>query len=304
MIQTYTGENRYELRRELRQIVDTFVQEFGDLALERLDGEEADYEHVREALTSLPFLATKKLVVLRSPGAIKQFADDVERIISGIPETTDVVIVEPKLDKRLAYYKQLKKLTDFHEFAMPDSRSLVRFVATEAQRLGGSISGQDAVYLVERLGQNQQLIANEVQKLLLGRKVITRQTIDELTEPVPQSKIFDLLDAAFAGNHKKALTLYDEQRAQKISPQEIMGMLAWQLHILALVKSAAARASGEIASSAKLSPFVVTKTASLAERQGMTRIKELVTNLAAIDFASKTKTYDLDDALRNYILTM
>ncbi len=57
---------------------------------------------------SLPFLASKKLVVLRAPSANKQFVEQVETILASVSDTTDVIIIEPKLDKRSAYYKFLK----------------------------------------------------------------------------------------------------------------------------------------------------------------------------------------------------
>ncbi len=71
---------------------------------------------------------------------------------------------------------------------------------------------KDAKYLVMRVGANQQTLSNELAKLLSYDKAITRQTIDLLTEQTPQSTIFELLDAAFAGNSKKAMELYAEQR--------------------------------------------------------------------------------------------
>src|SRR6185312_7079282 len=98
MIVTLTGENTFGLTAELRRLVDVFVAEHGDLALERLDGEEADIARLREAVTSLPFLASRKLVVLRAPARNKQFLETFEHILADAPETTEVILVEPKLD--------------------------------------------------------------------------------------------------------------------------------------------------------------------------------------------------------------
>ena len=304
MIVTLTGENSFLLQRELRTRTADFVKEHDDLALERLDGEEASFEQIEEALTSLPFLASKKMVVLRSPSLQKQFLERAEQLFSGLSETTDVLLVEPKLDKRLAYYKLLKKQTEFVEYTMPDSFALAKFAVQAANEAGAELSQKDAQYLVERIGANQQLLASEVQKLALSGKHIDRQIIDSLTEVAPQSKIFDLIDAAFAGDHQKALRLYGEQRRLKVEPQAIIGMLAWQLHIVALVSSGQGKSPADIAKEAKLSPFVVSKSASLAKRLSTSHIKTLVADLAAIDFASKTRAYDLDEALQNYILTI
>ena len=80
MITTLTGNNTFALRQRLSELTDAFVSKHGDLALERFDGEEANAQDIIDALQSLPFLAPKKLAVIRSGGANKQLADQIEQI--------------------------------------------------------------------------------------------------------------------------------------------------------------------------------------------------------------------------------
>jgi DNA polymerase III delta subunit len=304
MIITLAGENNFGLRRELKRLVDTFTGEYGDLALERLDGQEADFKRIGEALSSLPFLASRKMIVLRGPGNNKQFAEQVEQILGNLPETNDVIIVEPKLDKRLSYYKFLKSKTDYREFLELDINGLSRWLAETAKAQGGSLSTGDARYLVERAGAKQQLLSNELEKLLLYDPKITRQTIDLLTEPTPQSTIFQLLEAAFAGNPKRALELYAEQRALKVEPAQIVAMLAWQLNILAIIKTAGNRGPEAVAKEAKLNPFVVQRSQSVARKLSLAQLKKLVSDLLKIDVATKRTSIDPDEALQHYLLAV
>jgi DNA polymerase III delta subunit len=69
VITTLTGENDVLRQEALTQMVSGFIAEHGDMAVERLDGEEADYARMHEAAQSLPFLVPRKLVVLRAPSA-------------------------------------------------------------------------------------------------------------------------------------------------------------------------------------------------------------------------------------------
>ncbi len=162
----------------------------------------------------------------------------------------------------------------------------------------------DAGYLIERLGLNQQLLSSELAKLLTYSPKINRTSIDLLTEPTPQSTIFQLLDAAFAGNAKKALKIYQEQRAGKTEPLAIIGMLAWQLHVVALIVSAGQRSDAEIAKEAKLSPFVVRKSRHIARELALSRVTQLISQLLDLDLHIKTTSTDADDALQAYILTI
>lgn len=304
MITTLTGENSYALQRELRRLVDAFVTKNGDLALERIDGQEASLEKISEALNALPFLASNKLIVLREGGSNKQFAEAAEQLLGDLPETTDVILVEPKLDKRLTYYKFLKKNTDFKEFTELDQSGLTRYLVDTAKQQGGVLNSGDARYLVERVGANQQLLSNELEKLLLYDKKITRQSIDLLTDLAPQSTIFQLLEAAFAGQTKRALNLYAEQRALRVEPQEIIAMLAWQLRVLAVIKTAGDRQVGQIASEAKINPYVLGKSQGIARDLTLQEVKRLVSDLLEIDTASKSSAIDTDEALQLYLLKL
>jgi len=304
MIKTLTGENSFAWQKILREQVDKFVAEFGDLALQRIDGEEAEFSTIQEALTSLPFLSNKKLVVLRSPSKNKDFLEHVEQVLANISETTDVIIIEPKLDKRLSYYKYLKSKTDFQEFNELDINGQSTWLLARAKQLGGSISSNDARYLAERVGLNQQLLGNEIEKLVLYNPAVTRQTIDLLTDETPQSTIFQLLEAAFSGNNRKALKLYQEQRALKVEPQQIVAMIAWQLHVLAIIKYAGDRSIDEIAKDSKLNPYVLRKSQAIADGLKLAELDYLVEQLLDIDAKSKSTSIDIDEALKNYLLRL
>ncbi len=304
MMIVLTGENSFALKRELQKLTSAYAARHGDLELERIDGETADPSRVREALTSVSFLAPEKMVVIRSLGANKQASEQAEQLFDGMSDTTEVIIVEPKFDKRTAYYKFLKKHADFREFPELDPQGLARWLAAAAKERGGSIGPGDARYLVERAGASQQLLSNELEKLLLYDPKITRETIDLLTDTTPQSTIFQLLEAAFAGDQRRALRLYAEQRALKVEPSQIIAMLAWQLHVLAVIKTAGERPPDTIAKEAKINPFVVQKSRSVARNLSLAQLKKLVAGLLKIDRRIKRTSTDPDEALKHYLLTL
>lgn len=304
MITTLTGSNIFALNAELSRLVSDFVKNYGNLAVERFDGEETEFAKIRESLEGITFLSTNKLVILRTPSANKVFVEHAEALLGNVPDTTEAIIVEPKLDKRLAYYKFLKKNTDFKEYTDLDERALSRWVAEEVKKQGGTITQTDAQYLIDRVGAGQQLLANELDKLLAYDKAVTRKTIELLTEPAPQSTIFELLDAAFAGNADKALRIYREQRDLKVEPQQIIAMLAWQLHILAVIKTAGDRSLDDISRAAKLNPFVIRKSQSIATKMTIAKLKDLVQRALELDVRLKSETIDAGDAIQHFLLSI
>ncbi len=302
MVITLTGSNFYLLKRQLDEITWRFIDKYGELSVERFDGEESDSKSIFEGLKSLPLLARKKLVVIRNGAANKELTEQVEQIISSIDESAEVIFYEPKIDKRSTYFKVLKSQTELREYSEMDSHSLAKWLVDEAKKQNGNLSLADANYLVERLGANQSMLFNELQKLLIYEPSITKSNIDLLSEPNPRSKVFDLLDAAFSGNKKRAMQLYDEQRAQKVEPQAVMALLAWQLEIIALAKYGKNKDANQIGKEAGVSPYALMKVQRLAAKLSEPKLKAMVDTVLEIDVRSKTTPLDLDEALKTYIL--
>lgn len=304
MIKTLCGENDSERLRAVRQFVTAYEAEHGDMAVERLDAEEASYDRMAEVASSAAFLCDRKLVVLRGASLNKDFAARFEEFLGSVADATDVLFVEGKLDKRTSYYKQLQKLTDFTEFKILDAQGLVRHAAEYAREQGGMLSMGDARLLVERVGLNQLSVQHEIEKLLLYDPKISRGTIELLTDRLPQSRVFDLLDAAFSGNTVRMQQLYADQRAQGVEPQQIIAMLVWQLYIFALVKAGQGKSAGDIAREAKISPFAVEKAQSAMRRVSLAELRAMIRSLRELDVRSKTEGIIVDEALQYYLLAL
>lgn len=304
MIVTLTGENDAARSAELARIVADYIEKQGDMGVERLDGEEVSFERMAAAAESISFLAPQKLVILRSPGSNAEFVEKFDSFRARIADTTTVVIVEPKVDKRLTYYKQLKAHTEFREFPHLLGEALVQHVKDYVAARKGHIAMSVARMLVERTGLGQLGLEHELDKLLSYDSHITEASVTILTEKSPQSTIFDLLEAAFTGNARRVLELYEEQRSLKVEPQQIIAMLAWQFHALALVKTAQRRSVEEIARATKLKPFVIRKSQALAQTIPLARLKQRISELREFDVRTKSEGILADEAVRYFLLQL
>lgn len=304
MVIVLTGMNDFARKAALDQLISVFVTEQGDFGLEKIDASETEFGRLLESVASLPFLANKRMIVLSNIGQNKTIAERTDDLLNAVADTTELIIDEQKFDKRLSLYKTLKKRTEFREFTELDERGLAKWLTDEAKARGGSLKPADASYLVQRAGTNQLGLSHELDKLLSFDGNITREQIDSLTEPLPQSSVFDLLDAAFQGNKKRTIELYQDQRKQQVEPQAIMGMIAWQVHVLAVVKLNESDGPEVIARSAKLNPYVVRKTLGLTRNLTQQQAKNLVGRALALDIRLKSEQIDADDAVQHFLLTI
>ncbi|HUD07106.1 MAG TPA: DNA polymerase III subunit delta [Candidatus Saccharimonadales bacterium] len=304
MILTLVGPNAYLLSTEIDKRKADFIENWSDLAVEQLDAEEVEYQKIYDSLTNLPFLVAKKLVILKNPSKNSEFVKAADKLIADLGESTDLIIVETKPDHRSSYLKMLSKNTELIEYPEATEPNLSKWLINLAKQKGGEISVSDSQYLINMVGTNQMRLFNEVKKLISFETKITKSSIDLLVEPTPQSTIFQLLDATFASRTKEVMRIYEDQRAQSVEPQQIIAMLAWQLHILAIVSSAEGKSSADIASTARLNPFVVRKSQQISPKINLSELRQTIKRVLRLDLDLKSKTIDADDALLQLLLSI
>lgn len=304
MIITVTGDNQHQARAAINTIIDDFVQQHGALAVERFDASTSEVEHIMSAISGASLLSPDKLVVIEDYDTNKPLVEQTETLISQVPDTTTVLIIIGKLDKRASFGKLLKKQTDFREYAALSPQETVQWLVQAAKERGGSLDRPTAQYLLDYVGTAQERLSNELDKLLLFDPTITRRSIEQLSERQPSSTVFELLDAGFSGQYKRALQLYDEQRRQQMEPTGIIGMIGWQLHTLALIKTAGDRAPAAIAKDAGVHPFVVQKSIGLAKRMPLSQLKSLVHQAVVLEEQIKGSAMNADDAVKHFLLSL
>lgn len=300
---TLAGDGDYQIRDALQLIVDEFSKKNDEINVAKIDCEETPIEQIISSVQNTSLFSSAKLVVLKNLDKNKDLTDRFDQVLSHA-STTTVVIIASKIDKRSQFFKRLKSETDFREFNSVSQNGLANWIVNQAKSKNAEISNSDADFLVDSMGANQILLDNELNKLIAHDKNITKKTIELLCEPTPQASVFQLMDSAFSGDGERALRLYDEQRAQKAEPIAIIGLLAWQLHILAIIKSAKNIPIDDVARKAKISPFVVQKSAKIARSISMDKLKQLIKTTLKIDVQLKTEAINADDAMKHLILQM
>lgn len=300
-VTTLTGANRFLIDQELQNRISSFTAANGDMGVERIDAEGLEADDVLARLGAQSLFAQKKITVIRNLSKNRELAEQFSSVLDQPPQDTEIVLLEPKIDGRGKLYKTLKTKTDFKEFSELKPPLLTDWVIKAVQERGGSINRQVAEHLVNKAGPNQQLLSSEIDKLLLYSKDITKETIDLLVVPNILSTTFDLANAVFSHQRERALKLYQDQCALKIEPVVIIGSLAWQLHLLALVKSTD-KSADQIARDVGMSPWTISKTRQLAAGISSSEIKRAIALLLAIDTKSKSESLNIDDALKLYIL--
>lgn len=304
MTKVFAGSNFYLMKNYVDKIKSDFISKDGDMSVEEIDCEEIEIETLINALQSSSLFSKRKLIIARGIVRNKKLAEQIEQVFEAAKDANDLVIVERDVDKRGVYYKFLKKNSDFTQCDEPDESQLIDWLYKEAKNIGADLSRQDAEYLVGRIGMDQQLLENELNKLAVFDKSITKKNIDNLSAEKPQSSIFNLIDAAFAGNTEATLKIYEDQKAQGAQPQSIFGMVIWQANVIAAVAAAGDLSPGELSAATGIKPFSISKADRIYKRIGRSGVNSLLDKLVEADKQMKARYADPDELLKNLLVTI
>ena len=97
-----------------------------------------------------PFLVDSKLIIINNPSQNTELAEFIVSKLQDIPETTSLIIVEGKLDKRTGYYKSLKKLKEAEEIKPFDDSKLSSWLIEKAKDKSLKVTQAQARKIIQR----------------------------------------------------------------------------------------------------------------------------------------------------------
>lgn len=304
MILFFYGPNSFAARRKLQETVTRFKSNTGsDFSLEQFDGSKQNLsiDEVIGAITTVPFLATNRLVVLEDVLVNKKLSESLLPVLNDVPKETVVLIFESKVDERTKLFKELKKLAKSVKFELLDEQQLNLWIRKSVQDMGGEIDAPSVKLLIDRVGNNQWRLWNEIQKLIAYNPKISEANIVLLVEPTFENSIFDMVEAIARGQTAEAVRLYLGLRNQKAQPLYILSMIAWQIRNLLVVKAASLSSENNIGD-AKISPFVVNKIRPLTTNIGLDDIENSYKSIQETDLKLKTTQANPDVEMQQLIL--
>lgn len=303
MITLLTGTNAYAIRQEVQSRIEATIASQGREAVERTDVASLKPSDMPQLLTGASLFSTQKLVVIDDLSTNKTVWSDIDTLLANVPDETNLLLIETHPDKRTRAYKWLQKHADVRELNELDERSAAQWLQTEARRQGTDLQPEVARYLVGYVGLDQWRLKGELDKLLLAEVPITKDLIQDISEPHPQATAFELLDAAFGGDqatleHLLAIVSRSED------PYKFFGLLSSQVFALVAVKAAGQRRPDEVAKDLGIHPFVVRKVGSLAARTDQAKLNSVVATLAKGDEQLKTTGVEPWTLIGRLLLTM
>jgi DNA polymerase-3 subunit delta len=243
------GEDEFAVKQRAKHLYLQWTQELGGMDHEILDGNVANsgealkaLARLREALQTLPFFGSAKVVWLRNcnflgderaastQAVTESLADLAQEIKEFSWENVRLLISAGKVDKRKVFYKALDKIGTIESFAgwSVDDRDWADQAETWARKaIAGrhkNISEDALAELISRVGPNSRQLDTEIEKLTLyvgERAEIGLEDVSAISTRNKNARAFALGDALGDRDLPRLLARLDEELWEvKLDPQK------------------------------------------------------------------------------------
>lgn len=173
---------------------------------------------------------------------------------------------------------------------------------------GYKINNGDVVYFINRVGNNINNVANELDKLMLYKindKIINRNDIDLLTVENIDDSIYDLVNCILKNDNEKAIKLYNNFIDNGMDVNQIVAIIAAQIRLLYQVKRLynSGKSNDEIAKILEFkSVYRVKYLLSDSYYYSESDLVKYLSKLADIDNAIKTSNGDGNMLMQLFIV--
>jgi len=337
-IYVIAGTDRYLRQEAIDRLRKHILGEDEGLGFTRFDGGSVELATVLDELRTLPFLTPRRVVVVEDAdkltysGAEKTKKEgDAEEVTDGddkkeekktaainrimlekyfsSPSSTGVLILAYntwRKNTRLA--KMLPKVGRFISAEPKKGKEIINWIMGLARERGKSLARPAAQGLVQLVGNDAGRLAGEIEKLALycgSRRTITIEDIEQLCGPTAELVIFRINDFVSEGRTEEALAALQRLLRQDRSAEfTLVGVLGYALR--RLLKARALLDAGvsptEACNACGVYPFMRETFLAQVERFSLGTLKRLVSQLAELDYASKTGVGNVKLNLEKFIV--
>lgn len=289
----FTGENTYALSKELLRWKGIFTEKHGPENLLVLQASGKTVSDLLDAVSVMPFIAEKRLVILEGLPKIEK--EDFRHVVENIHPQTVLTIVESKPDKRLGILKEIEKHAEGKSFPLLSPAELISWIRKTVHTLGSSISSDAEKLLLSIVGTDQWMLEHELEKLAsLSKGEIGIPEVEAIAVPSGDQIVWQLTDLIGSGKATEALRFFVRRIERGEDAYGLWTILLSMIKNLTLVVAAVdAGITNErsIASSTGLYFMQVRGLLPLAKSMSIARVRALVTMAAEADIQLKSGGY-------------
>jgi DNA polymerase-3 subunit delta len=304
------GEDPFLVSKECEKLVDTILgSEDRSMALYEPRASEAQASDVFDELRTLPFLASKRVVLIKDAEPfVRANADALMSYLDDMSPSGVLILTVSSWDKRIRLHKKFKDTGGLIEVGRMYSNQLPGYVTSYAQQTHAiRLDGQTSRFLVELVGDDPGRLCREMDKLAVyvsPKKTISPQDIESLIGHNRMFDAFGVIDSVSAGQLGPAISrIRNMFAADKSAEYSVVG--AFGYHFRRLFRAKALMSKGVSPQQAAIKTGVRFKQNEFlqqAARLSLAQLAGILTELGRIDFGLKTGQTTASIAIERLII--
>ncbi|MFI3230536.1 MAG: DNA polymerase III subunit delta [bacterium] len=251
-----------------------------------------------------PFMSDKRIVIIKNLGLFKDdkksFCDVLGDYIKDLPEFCILIILEASINKTRKLYKQINKIGSCHDVDEATENDIAKYIISVAKKSNTYIDLNTAMYLISYLGLNINLILSELDKLIFylkdsgdsgdnnNNRVIDINIINNICAKSVETQVFELVDCIANKNLNTIIEIYRNLLYNKVTPYNILAMIAWQFRVILKVKNASSSNPNQIAKELNMSWYPVKKALTQVKYFSNTQLINALNDCLQTDLNIKT----------------
>lgn len=280
-----------------------------------LENPEADA--VIAAAETLPFMAERRLVVVKESGLLSgKMKDEAEHsgrlcdYLAQLPPTACLVFyVRGKADGRKKLYTALKKQGAIVAFDTLGESELNRWIIQTVKGEGKRITPENASLLAFTVGRDTALLKSEIEKLAAhagATEEVTAADIGQVAVKSVECTVFEMVDALVAGQEAQAFTLLENMLRTGAERIGVLAMILRQYRMLFHLKAMAEERipANQAASALGIPPFAVSRSQRQAQGYTLEELRRAVALCIETDFKLKSGKLSQEGAVEQVMLTL
>lgn len=310
MLYLLYGLEKYLIDREINKILETNSIE--KINISNYNLEESNFKDIVDDAQTISMFGDKKVILvdnsyiftgktIKNDSNSEIFLDYFKNIN---PDTILIFsVIHEKLDDRKKIVKEIKKIATVKEFNK--SGNITSLVNEMFE--GYQINFSDINLLIDRVGNNLEIISQEVNKIKSYKdkeKIITKDDIINLTSKNIDIDIFAFIDTLINKDKEKSIETYYEMLKNGEEPIKILVILANQFRIMYQAKELYKQgySGNDIASSIGIHPYRIKLALEKVRNYDSEILLNYLSELADLDYDIKLGNLDASLGLELFIL--
>lgn len=296
MIYLLVGQNRYDIRQNMQQLIKKFG---GDVS--SLDPASTTLSTLTDSIAGGMLFSQRRSVVIDQLSDNAVLWSDGAHWIDRVDEDVQLILVEEKPDKRTKTYKLLAKkatIIECKNWTSRDASSALQWLKGYAAKQGMALTHEHMTELVQRATVTddfEQIISK--QRLVLAMDAlsvldeITQEDIDTVLPPSVGDNVFLLLESALKGQPQRVADIIRNLRMYDDAYRTEALLASQWMQVSALVLSRG-RPLATIASDLGVKPFALQKIEPLTHHLTIVQLQSITRIFSEIDYRLKSTTTD------------